>query len=175
MRKKTFLNSQNCTALPDIGNTYCISISLTIISSAKFQFEPQIVTNIMQNSSILGIKPVGPYERILRLRHSFILSFFHVRSHSNEGIFGSFSGSPTSLWYLLAVSEWVHIGYGTWGTIHAFSKLKMKLSLYLICYGLVNTYGAITSQNTKFTVSIRWKWAQFDFTVLSLHFLLRRR
>ena len=93
MRKKTFLNSQNCTALPDVGNTYCISISLTIISSAKFQFEPQIVTNIMQISSILGIKPVGPYERILRLRHSFILSFFHVRSHSNEGIFGSFPGS----------------------------------------------------------------------------------
>ena len=49
---------------------------------------------IMQISSILGIKPVVPYERILRLRHSFILSFFHVRSHPNEGIFGSFPGSP---------------------------------------------------------------------------------
>ena len=55
------------------------------------------VANILKISSILGIKPVGPYERILRLRHSFILSFFHVRSHSNEGIFGSFSGSPTCM------------------------------------------------------------------------------
>ena len=49
--------------------------------------------NVSQISSILGIQLVGPYERMLRLRHSFILSFFHVRSHPNEGIFGSFPGS----------------------------------------------------------------------------------
>ena len=29
---------------------------------------------------------------MLRPRHSFILSFFHVRSHPNEGIFRSFPG-----------------------------------------------------------------------------------